>query len=330
MPGPKVLLFSCMKNEGAGLLEWIAHHRVVGIDHFLIYSNDCADGSDRMLDRLQEMGVLTHRRSLAGRGRNTRAQAIAIDRLAEDAAYQAADWVLFIDADEFLNVHRGAGTVAALMAADPAADCFFLHWRLFGTAGRQRYEPGLVTEQFTRAIAPGHDAVAGSFAPKALFRRAAFLKPGIHRPRQLPPGAPPTRAVLADGSPIGRNWNGIARAVSFAHAQINHYSVQSLDMVILKYLRGFAAGQAPADPLAYLQARDFNHEEDRTILRHGAAMRAERARLLADPVLAALQAEAELWRQETLARQVWRRRNKALIAQMVAAQEALAREGAPG
>lgn len=324
MSGPEVLLFSCMKNEGAGLLEWIAHHRVAGIGHFLIYSNDCDDGSDRMLDRLQEMGVVTHRRSVAPKGRNTKAQAIAIDRLAEDAVYQAAEWVLFIDADEFMNVHRGAGTVADLMAADPAADCFFLHWRLFGTAGRQRFEPGLVTEQFTRAIALHHREVAGSFAPKALFRRAAFLKPGIHRPRQLPEGAPPTRAVLADGTPIHRGWNAIERAADFTHAQINHYSVQSLDMVILKYLRGFAAGQAPPDPLAYLKARDFNHEEDRTILRHNAAMREERARLLADPVLAGWQAGAEAWRQEALARQVWRRRNKALIAEMVAAQQAVA------
>lgn len=323
MSGPEVLLFSCMKNEGAGLLEWIAHHRAVGIGHFLIYSNDCEDGSDLMLDRLQEMGLVTHRRSVAQRGRNTKAQAVAIDQLAEDSVYQAADRVLFIDADEFLNVHRGAGKVQDLIAVDPEADCVFLHWRLFGTSGRLRFEPGLVTEQFTRAIALHHREVAGSFAPKALFRRAAFLKPGIHRPRQLPDG-PPTRAVLADGSPVHRGWNRIERAADFTHAQINHYSVQSLDMVILKYLRGFAAGQAPPDPLAYLVARDFNHEEDLTIQRHNAAMRAGRAQLLADPVLAELQRAAEAWRLAALDRQVWRRRNKDLIAAMEAAQQTVA------
>lgn len=324
-PSPPVLLFSCMKNEGPGLLEWIAYHRAIGIDHFLIYSNDCEDGTDAMLDRLQDLGLLTHRRNASPKGRNTRAQAIAIDQLATDPVYQAAPWVLFIDADEFLNIHHGTGQLADLFAAAPEADCFLIHWRLFGTSGRHRFEPGLLTEQFTRAIALSHRAVRGSFAPKALFRTAAFLKPGIHRPRQrpdLPPDLPPARHAYADGTPASRAWGRIEAAASFTHAQINHYSVQSLDMIILKYLRGFAAGNAPPDPLSYLQSRDFNHEEDRSIQRHLPALRKERDRLLADPVLGPLQRAAEDWRLATLARQVWRRRNRPLIDRMIAAQSA--------
>ena len=30
----------------------------MGVDNFLIYTNDCADGTDEILDRLQEMGVV--------------------------------------------------------------------------------------------------------------------------------------------------------------------------------------------------------------------------------------------------------------------------------
>lgn len=344
MPNPPVTLFSCMKNEGAGLLEWIAYHRCIGIDHFLIYSNDCEDGTDAMLDRLQDMGLVTHRRNVAPKGRNTHAQALAIDQLADDPVYQAADWVLFIDADEFLNIHHGAGHLTDLFAVAPQADCFLIHWRLFGTAGRHRFEPGLVTEQFTRAIALSHREVPGSFAPKSLFRRQAFLKPGIHRPRQLPspapdapPNAPPNASpdapaalhVLADGTPMRRGWARIEAAASFTHAQINHYSVQSLDMVILKYLRGFAAGQAPPDPLAYIKARDFNHEDDRSILRHRDALIAARDALLADPILGPLQAAADQWRLDTLARQVWRRRNRPLINSMAAAQQAMLPPTAP-
>ena len=319
---PPVLLFSCMKNEGPGLLEWIAYHRAIGIDHFLIYSNDCEDGTDAMLDRLQELGLVTHRRNPSPKGRNTRAQALAIDQLADDPVYRAAPWVLFIDADEFLNIHRGAGSLADLFAADPAADCFLIHWRLFGTSGRHRFEPGLVTEQFTQAIALSHRAVPGSFAPKALFRTSAFLKPGIHRPRQRA-DLPTARHVYADGTPASRGWGRIEAAASFDHAQINHYSVQSLDMVILKYLRGFAAGKAPPDPLSYLQCRDFNHEADLRIQRHLPALRAERDRLLADPILGPLQKSAEDWRLATLARQVWHPRNRPLIDSMLAALQTM-------
>jgi Glycosyl transferase family 2 len=49
-----------LKNEGAFLIEWLAHHRACGFTDFLVYSNDCTDGTDLMLDRLQAMGQLTH------------------------------------------------------------------------------------------------------------------------------------------------------------------------------------------------------------------------------------------------------------------------------
>ena len=34
-----------MKNEGPYIVDWLAHHRVVGIDQVLVYTNDCEDGN---------------------------------------------------------------------------------------------------------------------------------------------------------------------------------------------------------------------------------------------------------------------------------------------
>ena len=47
---PPVALMSCMRNEGIHILEWLAYHRVIGFGPVVICSNDCADGSDRLLD----------------------------------------------------------------------------------------------------------------------------------------------------------------------------------------------------------------------------------------------------------------------------------------
>ena len=51
------LAILCVRNQAAFLLEWLAHHRAVGFDKFLIFSNDCQDGTDTLLDRLDEMGA---------------------------------------------------------------------------------------------------------------------------------------------------------------------------------------------------------------------------------------------------------------------------------
>ena len=55
----RVLAILGVKNEGAFLLEWLAHHRACGFTDFLVFSNDCSDGTDLMLDRLAAMGWLT-------------------------------------------------------------------------------------------------------------------------------------------------------------------------------------------------------------------------------------------------------------------------------
>ena len=51
-PMPPVALVSCMRNEGIHILEWLAYHKVIGFGPMVICTNDCADGSDTLLDLL--------------------------------------------------------------------------------------------------------------------------------------------------------------------------------------------------------------------------------------------------------------------------------------
>ena len=53
-------LIGTVCDEGPWLLEWIAHNQAVGFTSQVIASNDCTDGTDAMLDRLTELGVVTH------------------------------------------------------------------------------------------------------------------------------------------------------------------------------------------------------------------------------------------------------------------------------
>jgi hypothetical protein len=62
------------KNEGRFLLEWIAYHRVIGVTDFLIYTNDCEDGSPDLLDRLQELGIVIHVQNQVAPGERPRCQ----------------------------------------------------------------------------------------------------------------------------------------------------------------------------------------------------------------------------------------------------------------
>ena len=61
--GTRTAIVTTMKNEGPFILEWIAYHQAIGVEDFLVYTNDCSDGTDAMFDLLQAKGVLQHRQN---------------------------------------------------------------------------------------------------------------------------------------------------------------------------------------------------------------------------------------------------------------------------
>jgi hypothetical protein len=62
----RVLAVTIMRNEAPFLLEWIAYHQHIGVTDYLIYTNDCEDGTDFLLDRLAALGVVHHERNHFG------------------------------------------------------------------------------------------------------------------------------------------------------------------------------------------------------------------------------------------------------------------------
>ncbi|WP_420587607.1 glycosyltransferase family 2 protein [Marivita sp.] len=100
-----------------------------------------------MLERLQQMGVLTHVRNPMSEGLGPQESAMQHFLSLDDV--QQLDWVLHIDADEFLNVQTGQGRVGDLLAVAGDADVMALMWRPFGNNGLTRWSGGSVLETFT-------------------------------------------------------------------------------------------------------------------------------------------------------------------------------------
>lgn len=292
MSAPEIHLVSTLKNEGPYLLEWIAYHRAIGVTGFTLFSNDCSDGTNLMLNRLDAMGVVRHFDNPIGPGIDP--QRRAYSRANRMEPVRAADWVLILDADEFLNVRAGDRTIPALIDACGAADAISIPWRLMGSSGLARMEDRPVTERFTR----GHDfdnpesGLCRGF--KTLFRPAAFDYFGVHRPRfeKDRETLPKVRWVNASGRPLpakyARNgWRFDRDAFGADFAQVNHYAVKSREEFLLKRLRGTANSRnRERIDLGYWPRYDLNACEDRSI--PTGAIADGVAALLADADLAAL------------------------------------------
>lgn len=298
----RILGILTVRNEGAFLLEWLAHHRAVGFTDFLVFSNDCGDGTGAMLDRLAGLGCLTHVRNDGPHPEGPQWAALkAADR---HPLRRQADWAMVLDIDEFVNVRIGDGTLAALMAACPGADGFVMTWRMFGNAGVVSIDGRPVLESFTRAAPEVLHWPWRAQMVKTLFRTGgAFRKLGVHRPRSPLPERL-AQEVWVDGA--GRRLpEAFVRSRLFTNpgsapyglVQLNHYALGSMEGYLVKADRGRANREASAFDMGYWVERNFDTVEDRGILRMAPRSAPILAELRADPVLGPLHAAAQEWRR---------------------------------
>ncbi len=255
-----------------------------------------------MLDRLEALGHLSHLRNAPPFDGGI--QWAGLKRADKHPLVAKADWVLALDIDEFVNIHVGDHTLTALMEALPDAGAFQLTWRLFGNAGVDRYIDAPITRQFTRA-APNvlHWPWQASMF-KTLFRNdGTYRKLGVHRPRS------PDKSKLK-----GMRWfDGSGRELpdhfktskifsnyfndNHALVQLNHYPLGAKESFVLKSDRGRAVHGADTLGMDYWVARNFNTEEDQSVLALEPAAKLKMAELRADPKLSSLHDSAVAWRK---------------------------------
>ncbi|MDT8856108.1 glycosyltransferase family 2 protein [Paracoccaceae bacterium Fryx2] len=302
----RILAILTVRDEGAFLLDWLAHHRACGFTDFLVFSNDCTDGTDAMLDRLAALGGLCHVRNDGPHPEGPQWAALkAADRHPLKAA---ADWVLVCDIDEFVNIHVGDRSVAALLAALPQATAIPLTWRLFGNAGVVDHSDAPVPHVFTRAAPAVLHWPWRAALFKTLFRNdGAYAKLGVHRPRAPDPGRLPDQRWF-DGSGrempalfhTGRIFSDFGQD-NYQMAQLNHYALGAMASYVVKCDRGRANRDASAFDMSYWVERNFCDAEDASVLALEPAAAPLRAALRADPVLGPLHDAAVAWRQARFA-----------------------------
>ena len=217
--GLRLAIGAIFKNEGPYILEWVAYHRVLGIDRFFVADNASDDGSTELLAALDRAGILDHIPFPGTPGQPPQLPAYAeiLRRHGE-----AADWIAFIDADEFLLPApplTSLRPVLATLDGLPGVRAVAVNWAAYGSAGAARAGSGLVIARFParaprdtllnrhyktilrpRAFAGVHENSAPLPAALRLPRGACRRQPGgtLQRPAPRPEPGDPLGAAPAE------------------------------------------------------------------------------------------------------------------------------------
>jgi hypothetical protein len=236
----------------------------------------------------------------------------------------AADWVLVLDIDEFVNIHAGDGTLAALFQAVPQATAITLTWRLLGNGGLVGYEDRPVPDQFRRAAPETLAWPWRAFMFKTLYRNdGIYGKLGVHRPRSPDPARlEAARWVDGAGRELGEEYRRTRLFSQFDRpnyglVQLNHYPLGAMESYILKADRGRPNRNAERAGMDYWVERNWVSVEDTSIARYAARRDAISAELKADPQLAGLHAAAVAWRRARFAALMEEEPNRALLGRLM-------------
>lgn len=319
---PRFVSVTPMKNEGPFVLEWVAHNLAIGVDQIVVMTNDCTDGTDALLQRLDERGILTHVDNNSSRA--TSPQKRAYKRFLKMQIARPQDWVVVIDADEHINVKTGDNTLKSLVGAIPDARTISMTWRLFGNAGVVGYEDRFLTDQFRRAAPEHKPRPPQAWGFKTMFQRELWDVIGVHRPKR------PTVETLADchwyngsGQQMPEryftgSWRSARDSIGYDLVQVNHYALKSCESYLVKKVRGRAHHTGDSLGLDYWNMMNQNAVVDTSIDAIAERKRAFFDDLLKDDETARLHRQSCDLHREQIAKLLNTPEMRALMQQMTA------------
>jgi hypothetical protein len=291
-----------MRDEGPYLLEWVAYHRIIGFTDFLIFTNDCSDGTAPLLNRLDELGYVRHLPNPSSFIGNRRHQVTALQYCHYHREVTDADWIISMVVDEFINAHVGDGSVKALFAAVNGAKVVSLTHLDFGDSGVENYEDFLLTERLAECdqLAPTNSDQRGV---KTFVHRdsPAFRLSNLEDPtsRDIDWVDGSSRAVAS--SFIASEIKGLDCHCGYGLAQINHYPVRTKETYLTKSRKGNVISFDKLVGPKYWKRRNKKHARDTSIARHIPAMQDALGRLLAEPGVLELNNNAVARHREEIA-----------------------------
>jgi hypothetical protein len=232
-PRRRTAVVGTIRDEGIYVLEWIAHYRALGFEHFFIYTNDNADGSEVLLRRLADLGVITliENRTSSLVSPHVKSYNHAVHLL---HALRDYEWALFVDTDEYFvpAPEYGMSVVNVLDALDlrypdRSAAAIAYQWMWYNSAMIFKREPGLVSERFQYATP--------HWLAKSLVRlRDVLSMRWIHVP-ELRSGR-----IFVDSAfrplDITRRWEDWP--AEYSGGRMNHYWPRSFEEFSIKKARG--------------------------------------------------------------------------------------------
>ncbi len=142
----KIAVCLFQRNNSRHLLEWFAWYHMLGVDTFLVFDHMSTDGSYELVQKLSKFYDI---RAIQIPGRNAGNE--YWEHVFQYRNSGEFDWIISADADEFYVPTNNLNLKDILVNyMDKKLSCLGIYWAMYGHNGHIKWEPGLVTECYTK------------------------------------------------------------------------------------------------------------------------------------------------------------------------------------
>jgi hypothetical protein len=243
------ILFTNARDE-PNIAEWIAHHLLLGFNKIVIF------------DHLSKIPISTS----IGTNFNGRLTIIPVkgsgnikiklmNNALDIATKEGCSWMLYLDADEYVNLNR-FNNIKDFLEYFKEADFIGINWLMFGSSNHISQPKGLLTENFTKSV------------PTLDMHVKTFVRP-TSAVRSINPHyfivANPNRCYSGNGTrmPMG-SFNKQLVPFSIAPIYIAHYYTQSEEEHLRRKNRMLddgSVGKNALIPDVHISYNDVNNEQ---------------------------------------------------------------------
>jgi len=158
-----IILFTNARDE-PNIAEWIAHHLLIGFDKIVVFDNLSKIPISSLVKNNfnKRLEIITYNGS--GNVKLT-----LMKKALEMSEKENHSWMLYLDADEFLNINK-YDNVKSLLDNFSKADSIGVNWLMFGTSGFKVQPKGLITENFIRSEIKLNPHIKTFVRPSAVIR----------------------------------------------------------------------------------------------------------------------------------------------------------------
>ena len=208
----KVILFTNSRNE-KNMREWAAHHLLIGFD--LIYIFDHKSSTPLINDfRNFDKRVIVERCEL-----NNPVKMPLMTKAAKIASKLNADWMLYLDSDEFLILNTFTD-IKKMLNLFSFADSLAINWLMFGTNHHIKEPQGLLIDNYTKSELKLDNHVKCFTRPKQITK---VTNPHFYHIKNPLRSITINNKISSPPSPFNK-WN---TEFYNSHAFIAHYVYQS-------------------------------------------------------------------------------------------------------